>query len=146
MRVDEDKHCVFYAVIPPILLAESLTYTFMLVAVFICSLELKALHLLHCTYRLFSFSVILQWLGVLLQGIAWTTYGLTGLGPKTMLGGMFMGASEVSFLTLILLLAKGYTITRARLSSSSTIKLTIFVNVYIVVYLSLYIFQAEVMM
>lgn len=116
----------------------------MLVAVFICSLELKALHLLHCTYRLFSFSVMLQWIGVLLQAIAWTTYGLTGLGPKTMLGGLFMGASELSFLTLMLLLAKGYTITRARLSSSSTIKLTIFVNVYLVVYLSLYIFQAEV--
>lgn len=130
--------------IPPILLAESLCYTFLLVAVFICSLELRSLHLLHCTYRLFTFSVILQWFGVLLLGIAWAKYGLTGLGPHTTVGALFTGASEVTFLTLVLLLAKGYTITRARLSSSSTIKLTIFVNIYMVAYISLFIFQAEV--
>lgn len=87
---------------------------------------------------------MLQWLGVLLQGIAWAKYGITGLGPHTTLGGLFIGASEVSFLTLMLLLAKGYTITRGRLSSSSTIKLTIFINIYIVAYIGLFIFQAEV--
>lgn len=41
-------------------------------------------------------------------------------------------------------MAKGYTITRARLSSASTIKLTVFVNLYIVTYVSLFIFQAQV--
>lgn len=87
---------------------------------------------------------MLQWIGVLVQGTAWAKYGLTGLGPHTTLGGLFIGASEVTFLSLLLLLAKGYTITRARLSSSSTIKLTIFVNIYIVAYIGLFIFQAEV--
>lgn len=71
-------------------------------------------------------------------------YGLTGLGPNTTLGALFMGASEISFLTLVLLMAKGYTITRARLSSSSTIKLTVFVNLYIVTYISLFIYQSQV--
>lgn len=56
-----------------------------------------------------------------------------------------MGASEITFLTLVLLMAKGYTITRARLSSSSTIKLTVFVNLYIVTYISLFIYQSQVL-
>lgn len=54
------------------------------------------------------------------------------------------GAGEISFLLLMLLMAKGYTITRARLSTASTVKITVFINLYIVVYIGLYIYQAEV--
>lgn len=54
-----------------------------------------------------------------------------------------MGASEVSFLLLMLLLAQGYTITRAGLSSCITTLITVFINVYIIAFISLYIFQAE---
>lgn len=124
----------------------SLIYSFLLIAVFVCSIELKTLHLFHCTYRLFAFSVVLYLMGILLQGVAYAKYGLTGLGPNTTLGTLFMGASEITFLTLVLLMAKGYTITRARLSSSSTIKLTVFVNLYIVTYISLFIYQSQVKM
>lgn len=130
--------------IPPILLTMCLAYTFLLIALFFCAVELKSLHLYHCTYRLFAFSVTLQWFGIMLQSVAWNKYGTTGLGPHTTAGGLFMGASEITFLLLLLLMAKGYTITRARLSSCSTIKLTIFVNTYIVVYIVLFVYQAEV--
>lgn len=54
-----------------------------------------------------------------------------------------MSASEIAFLLLLLLMAKGYTITRARLSSCSIVKLTIFINVYIVAYIILFVYQAE---
>lgn len=128
--------------IPPILFTEALAYTFLLLAIFLCSMELKTRHLFHCTYRLFSLSAVLQWMGILFQGIAWTKYALTGIGPSTTLGGLCMGASEVSFLALLLLMAKGYTITRARLSTCTTVKLTVFINVYIIVYICLYIYQS----
>lgn len=141
-------HLYFYLcsipVIPPILLTMCLAYTFLLIALFFCTVELKSLHLYHCTYRLFGFSVTLQWFGILLNGVAWGKYGTTGLGPHTTIGGLFMGASEIAFLLLLLLMAKGYTITRARLSSCSTIKLTIFINTYIVAYIILFVYQAEV--
>lgn len=130
------------AVIPPILLSESIAYSLLLIALFFCTVELKSMHLYHCTYRLFGFSVILQWFGVLIQGVAWTKYGLTGLGPHTTVGALFMSASEISFLLLLLLMAKGYTISRARLSSCSIVKLTMFINSYIVSYIVLFIYQA----
>uniref|UniRef100_A0A1B0D2C2 Uncharacterized protein n=1 Tax=Phlebotomus papatasi TaxID=29031 RepID=A0A1B0D2C2_PHLPP len=129
--------------IPPILLTECLAYTFLLLGMFLCAIELKTRHLFHCTYRLFTFSAFVQWAGILVQGVAWAKYAVSGLGPSTTLGGLLMGASEVSFLALMLLMAKGYTITRARLSTATTVKLTVFINIYIVAYISLYILQAE---
>lgn len=66
-----------------------------------------------------------------------------GLGPHTTMGNLLMSGSEIAFLLLLLLMAKGYTITRARLSSCSIVKLTIFINTYIVLYVILFIYQAE---
>ncbi|XP_053659641.1 transmembrane protein 145-like [Anopheles marshallii] len=129
--------------IPPILLAESIAYSMLLLAVFICAVELKARHLYHCTYRLFTLSVLLQWFGILLLSVTWTKYAVSGIGPFPNFGGIFTSASEISFLLLLLLMAKGYTITRARLKTCSTVKITIFINLYVVVYVSLYIYQAE---
>lgn len=101
------------------------------------------MHLYHCTYRLFAFSVLIQYVAVLILGISWIRYGMTGFGPQTTVGGLLAGVSEIAFLLLLLLMAKGYTITRARLSSCSIVKLTIFINTYIVAYIILFIYQAE---
>lgn len=115
-----------------------------MLAIFICAIELKARHLFHCTYRLFTASASLQYIGVLFSGVAWAKYALTGLGPHAIFGTLLQGASEISFLALLLLMAKGYTITRARLSTCSTIKLMTFINVYVIVYIALFIFREEV--
>lgn len=129
--------------IPPILLIEFVSYSLLMVALFFCTVELKSLHLYHCTYRLFGLSMMLQYFGVLIQGIAWIRYGMTGFGPHTTVGNLLMSGSEIAYLLLLLLMAKGYTITRARLSSCSIVKLTIFINTYIVSYIVLFVYQSE---
>ncbi|XP_058833106.1 transmembrane protein 145-like [Topomyia yanbarensis] len=129
--------------IPPLLLIESISYTLLLLAVFLCAIELKTRHLYHCTYRLFALSVLLQWFGVLLLSVTWAKYAVSGIGPFTSFGGFFTSASEITFLLLLLLMAKGYTITRARLKTCATVKITVFTNLYAIVYISLYIYQAE---
>lgn len=63
---------------------------------------------------------MLQWSGTLLNSVTWAKYAVSGIGPFTIFGGFFLGASEICFLLLLLLMAKGYTITRARLSTGST--------------------------
>lgn len=55
------------------------------------------------------------------------------------MGEILEGASEICFLAMILLMAKGYTITRARLSTCTTVKLTVSINFYIVVTLCIYL-------
>lgn len=60
------------------------------------------------------------------------------------LGLILMSASETIFLLLLLLMAKGYTITRARLPLPASIKLTIFMCLYVITYISIFIYEAEV--
>ncbi|EDS31055.1 conserved hypothetical protein [Culex quinquefasciatus] len=129
--------------IPPILLIEAIAYTLLLLAVFLCAVELKSRHLYHCTYRLFALSVLLQWFGILLLSVTWAKYAVSGFGPFPVFGGFFTSASEITFLLLLLLMAKGYTITRARLKTCATVKITVFTNLYVIVYISLYIYQSE---
>lgn len=128
--------------IPPIILVQFIAYSLLIVALFFCTIELKSLHLYHCTYRLFAFSVMMEYAGIIVLGLTWIQYGLTGYGPRTTGGGIMTGISEIAFLLLLLLMAKGYTITRARLSSCSIVRLTIFINTYIVAYIILFIYQA----
>lgn len=119
-------------------------YTCLVVAVFVCAVKLKSLHLLHTTYRMFEFSVVLHWIGTVVQAIVYSIYAVSGFSPHTTTGELILGGSEVVFLALMLLMAKGYTITRARLSSRSMIRLATFLNVYIIAFMSLFIFQTVV--
>jgi hypothetical protein len=53
-------------------------------------------------------------------------------------------ASEIMYLLLLLLLAKGFTVTRGRLRLASSIKLTIFMCLYIVTYTILFVYERQV--
>lgn len=57
---------------------------------------------------------------------------------------MLLGASETCYLLLLLLLAKGFTITRGRLPLKGTVKLTIFMCVYVTTYLTIFVYEAVV--
>ncbi|KAL3271263.1 hypothetical protein HHI36_021754 [Cryptolaemus montrouzieri] len=130
----------------PILTAFSIGYTILLLGIIVCAIELKSRQLLHTTYRIFFFSVVLQLFGIMIQTIAYLKYAMTGLDTIKVkrTGSIFMGASETSFLLLLLLLAKGYTITRGRLPVACSIKLTIFMCTYVVTYIAIFIYESVV--
>ena len=71
------------------------------------------------------------------------TYGVNGVGlVRTKLAGRILeSASEILFVLLLILLAKGYTVTRARLRQASAIKVTVFMCCYAVVYAALFIYE-----
>nr|XP_022906851.1 transmembrane protein 145-like [Onthophagus taurus] len=130
----------------PVLMAFTIAYTMLILAIVICSIELKSRQLLHATYKLFSFSVIVQYFGILLASMTYLQYALNGIGSPNlkMTGLMIMGISEICFLLLLLLIAKGYTVTRGRLSLSTSIKITIFICLYSITYISLFIYETKV--
>lgn len=157
----------FFADILPVLMTSTVAYSFLLLAIIICSVELKSRQLLHSTYKLFVFSVMLQFFGILLQSMAYLKYAINGIGfPNVkitgntiyycivklekkngffvLLGLMFAAASETCFLLVLLLLAKGYSVTRGRLPVAASIKITIFMCLYFVTYLSLFIYETKV--
>lgn len=153
---------MFFLDILPVLMAFSIAYSFIMLGVIMCSIELKSRQLLHTTYKIFVISTIFQLFGIIFTSAAYLKYAVNGLGPsnirrlgtklfqlKNILkvyfsGSILMGISETLFLLLMLLLAKGFTITRGRLPISASIKLTIFMCLYVVTYVTLFVYEANV--
>ncbi|KAK6645038.1 hypothetical protein RUM43_001314 [Polyplax serrata] len=129
----------------PILMTFALVYMLVILSIVMCSVELKARQFLHSTYKLFIVSVGFQELGVMCQCIAYVRYALDGTGHPRIkyFGQLNEAASEICFLLLLLLLAKGYTVTRGRLRLGSSIKLTIFMCLYVVCFCCLFIYERE---
>jgi len=59
-------------------------------------------------------------------------------------GRIFEAISEFLLVLLVLLLAKGFTVTRGRLRLPSAVKLTVFLCLYFLIYTFLFFFQAYV--
>ena len=55
-------------------------------------------------------------------------------------------ASDIIFVLMIILMAKGYTITRGKLRSMSWIKISIFFVIYALAYAALFIIESQVSM
>nr|XP_018918089.1 PREDICTED: transmembrane protein 145-like [Bemisia tabaci] len=129
----------------PTVIAYAIVYAFVVVAVFVCSNELKSRQLLHSTYKLFNYSVITQEIGILFQGYALLNFALNGTGlPRVKnLGRLFESASETIYLLLLLLLAKGYTVTRGKLRTISSVKITVFMCLYVFTYTLLFIYEKQ---
>ncbi|KAF5277848.1 hypothetical protein FQR65_LT15911 [Abscondita terminalis] len=130
----------------PVLVAYSVAYSLLILAILICTVELKSRQLLHSTYKLFVLSVIIQFFGIVLQTAAYLKFAVNGIGAPTAktFGNMMMGCSETCFLLMLLLLAKGYTVTRGRLRLGASVKLTIFMCLYSVTYICIFIYEAKV--
>ena len=79
----------------------------------------------------------------MLLGAHYVVYGIDGIGLKSshLFGRMLEAAAELMFVLLLILIAKGYTVTRARLPQASSIKLAVFVCAYTVIYCSLFIYE-----
>lgn len=59
-------------------------------------------------------------------------------------GRIFEAASMLIFLLMLILMGKGYTITRGRLSTSGSIKIAVFMTLYTITYIVLFIYEAVV--
>ena len=59
-------------------------------------------------------------------------------------GRAFESLSIIVFLLMLILMGKGYTITRGKLSAISTVKVTIFFTIYTIVYVVVFIWEGIV--
>ncbi|EFX77644.1 hypothetical protein DAPPUDRAFT_54015 [Daphnia pulex] len=105
-----------------------------------CGRELKARQLLHSTYKMFITSVLLQAVGLFLLTVAYGKYANDGVGS---IGRMFEATSEIFYILMLILLGKGYTVTRARLRSRSVVKVTVFMSLYCVTYIALFTYERQ---
>ena len=59
-------------------------------------------------------------------------------------GRVFEATSMLVFLLMLILMGKGYTITRGRLSTSGSIKIAVFMTLYTITFIVLFIYEAVV--
>ncbi|XP_033758709.1 LOW QUALITY PROTEIN: transmembrane protein 145-like [Pecten maximus] len=121
-------------------------YVLLLVGAIICAIMLKSRQLFHTTYKLYILSVSLWLINLFFLSVANGKYSADGYENNQLeLAGRVFGAlSDLVFLLMLILVGKGYTITRGRLPASSTIKVTVFFTLYTIVYAVLFVYEAEV--
>ncbi|XP_071953646.1 transmembrane protein 145-like [Antedon mediterranea] len=95
------------------------------------------------TYRLFCYSCCLQTISLLFQTSALAKYATNGVGLEGLrtFGEIISSTSILLFVLLLILIAKGYTVTRARLRPTTNLKITVFTCFYFFAYFGLYAIQ-----
>ncbi|KAK3596448.1 hypothetical protein CHS0354_015920 [Potamilus streckersoni] len=131
--------------ITPMAIAFLLANCVLMALAIICSYFLHVRYLFHATYKIFMFSLASWIFYLLLWSIGYGNYGKDGLEEKLRhvktAGRVFEGLSQISFILLLVLMAKGYTITRGRLTNISTVKVAIFFTLYVIAYAVLIIWE-----
>ena len=86
-----------------------------------------------------------QTVGVFLLGMHYLIYAMDGIGHQRskMNGRVLEAASQIIFLLLLILIAKGYTVTRARLRQASVIKIPMFISLYCIVNFILFVVEVR---
>jgi len=132
-----------------LILEPNIGFLVIMVQMFVMSLILASVlvsrQLYHYTYKLFMLSLIFENFSLMFDVIYYVKYGQSGFpsrGYKVVHQGCHSLADMIMVLLLILL-AKGWTVTRGRISSQGQVKLAVFFTLYTVAYIALYIYEAE---
>ncbi|XP_030854450.1 transmembrane protein 145-like [Strongylocentrotus purpuratus] len=99
--------------------------------------------LLHLTYRLFYGSLLCKAVSLLLLNIHLSRFARTGLEITKVqdMAEILSWLSTILFVSLLLLVSKGFSITRARISLLGTVKMIVFGLVYVAAYTVVFLNQ-----
>ncbi|XP_045298187.1 transmembrane protein 145 isoform X2 [Leopardus geoffroyi] len=106
---------------------------------------LKGRQLLHTTYKMFMAAAGVEVLSLLFFCIYWGQYATDGVGNESLkiLAKLLFSSSFLIFLLMLILLGKGFTVTRGRISHSGSVKLSVYMTLYTLTHVVLLIYEAE---
>ncbi|XP_060145349.1 transmembrane protein 145 isoform X4 [Globicephala melas] len=127
--------------------------TFLLVFILIFFLScyfgylLKGRQLLHTTYKMFMAAAGVEVLSLLFFCIYWGQYATDGISNESLkiLAKLLFSSSFLIFLLMLILLGKGFTVTRGRISHSGSVKLSVYMTLYTLTHVVLLIYEAKIM-
>ncbi|XP_029432757.1 transmembrane protein 145 [Rhinatrema bivittatum] len=125
--------------------------TFLLIFIFILILScyfgyiLKGRQLLHTTYKMFMMAAGVEVLSLVFFCMYWGQYASDGVGNPSLkiLAKLLFSASFLIFLLMLILLGKGFTVTRGRISHVGSIKLSVYMTLYTMTHSILFIHEAQ---
>ncbi|XP_069769367.1 transmembrane protein 145-like [Narcine bancroftii] len=122
--------------------------TFLLLFIISCHFAylLRERLLLHTTFRMYLVASGLQVLTLLSWCMYWTGYAGDGVGRLSIkvLAKSLNSLGSLVFLLLLIILGKGFTVTRGRISRSGSVKLVVYMTLYTITHAGLFIYEAEV--
>ncbi|XP_031569256.1 transmembrane protein 145-like [Actinia tenebrosa] len=128
-----------------ITIAFLIIFTFAFVIGLAFARHLSVLKFLHRPYRVFIISLGYEETALIFETIYYMEYIVNGKQSMSIqtTGAVFHAVSEIMFIILLLLLAKGFTITRGKLSSFNQIKIATFALIYGIFYIVLFVWKTE---
>ncbi|XP_053124654.1 transmembrane protein 145 isoform X2 [Hemicordylus capensis] len=106
---------------------------------------LKGRQLLHTTYKMFMTAAGVEVLSLMFFCIYWGQYASDGIGNGSLkiLAKLLFSVSFLIFLLMLILLGKGFTVTRGRISHTGSVKLSVYMTLYTITHVVLFIYEAE---
>ncbi|XP_045845448.1 transmembrane protein 145 isoform X2 [Meles meles] len=94
---------------------------------------------------IFFLSCYFGFLSLLFFCIYWGQYATDGIGNESLkiLAKLLFSSSFLIFLLMLILLGKGFTVTRGRISHSGSVKLSVYMTLYTLTHVVLLIYEAE---
>ncbi|XP_071482112.1 transmembrane protein 145-like [Diadema antillarum] len=129
------------------ILATDLTFLFLFLGLFFCSVYVANIltnkSLFHTTYKMYMVVLFLYMVSLIFYIILYADYANDGteLSGLKFTARAFQSGADALFLLQLILMAKGYTITRGRLSHSGSVKITILMAIYCMLYAALFIYE-----
>ncbi|KAM7060156.1 transmembrane protein 145 isoform 2-T2 [Molossus nigricans] len=133
------------------ILETDVTFLLIFILIFILSCYfgylLKGRQLLHTTYKMFMAAAGVEVLSLLFFCIYWGQYATDGIGNESLkiLAKLLFSSSFLIFLLMLILLGKGFTVTRGRISHSGSVKLSVYMTLYTLTHVVLLIYEAKVL-
>ncbi|XP_066281004.1 transmembrane protein 145-like isoform X2 [Branchiostoma lanceolatum] len=106
---------------------------------------LRSRQLFHTSYKMYMAAVGFHVFSLFLLCLHYGQYGNDGVGlpAAQLLGRIFQSVSSLVFLLMLILLGKGYTVTRGRLSHGGSVKISVFMTLYTLAFAILFIYERE---
>ncbi|KAM8791086.1 transmembrane protein 145 isoform 3-T3 [Rhynchonycteris naso] len=133
------------------ILETDVTFLLIFILIFVLSCYfgylLKSRQLLHTTYKMFMAAAGVEVLSLLFFCIYWGQYATDGIGNESLkiLAKLLFSSSFLIFLLMLILLGKGFTVTRGRISHSGSVKLSVYMTLYTLTHVVLLIYEAKVL-
>ncbi|KAM8791085.1 transmembrane protein 145 isoform 2-T2 [Rhynchonycteris naso] len=131
------------------ILETDVTFLLIFILIFVLSCYfgylLKSRQLLHTTYKMFMAAAGVEVLSLLFFCIYWGQYATDGIGNESLkiLAKLLFSSSFLIFLLMLILLGKGFTVTRGRISHSGSVKLSVYMTLYTLTHVVLLIYEAK---